>query len=289
MLPRIRFYRPAEKLRPYISSYYFTDLPAGPPVEDFFHPEWANIRFILSGYWTARLGETSTDSTETPVSLYGPTSQCIRIVGHPPTATVGIGLLPLGWAHLIGVPANRFADRIGSLKEVFPDDTDRLWQGLRDASGDAAACALLDDFFLALDAAHPEPAPQLVQAHQLLVDPRTLTAEQFAAGLGRSTRQTARLTLDMFGFPPKLLLRRQRFLRTLAVMRSRLDEPWVRLLDDAYYDQSHFVRDFRRFMGMSPTEYFALPRLLLDPAARLRAAQIGQALQGLHPAARAAE
>jgi AraC-like DNA-binding protein len=281
--PRIRFYQPAERLRPYISSYYFTDLPGGGPVHDLLHPEWGNIRFILSGFWTAQLGDSVADSETTPATLYGPTSHCVKIVGHPPTGTMGVGLLPLGWAHLIGVPANAFSDRIRSLKDVFPDDTGRLLQGLRDAADDSAARKLLDDFFLALDAARPLPDPLLLQAHKLLVDPATLTAQQFAAGLGRSGRQVARLSLDMFGFPPKLLLRRQRFLRTLAVMRSRLDEPWAVLLDEAYYDQSHFVRDFQRFMGMSPTAYFSLPRLLLDPAARLRAAQIGQPLQGLHP------
>lgn len=287
-VPRIRFYQPAEKLRPYISSYYFTDLPAGDPVRDMFHPEWANIRFILDGYWTARLGEAETDSVRTPVSLYGPTSRCVRIVGQPPTRTVGVGLVPLGWAHLIGRPANKFSDRIASLEEVFPGDTDRLLQGLRGAADDGVARALLDGFFLGIDAERPSPDPLLVHAHQLLLDPGTLTAEQFAEGIGRSTRQVARLSLDMFGFPPKLLLRRQRFLRTLAVMRSRLDEPWATLLDEAYYDQSHFVRDFQRFMGMSPSQYFALPRILLDPAARLRAAQIGQSLQGLHPVERSA-
>lgn len=280
--PRIRFYPPAEGLRAYISSYYFTDLPAGPPVTDFFHPEWANIRFIMSGYWTAQLGDTSTDSARTPVSLYGPTSHCIRIVGHPPTATIGIGLLPLGWAHLIGAPAHKFADRIASLKEIFPDDTDGLWQALHNAPDDGIARAVLDSFFLSVNASRREPRPLLEKAHRLLLDPAIRTVEQFAAALDRSTRQLTRLSVDMFGFPPKLLLRRQRFLRTLAVMRARLDEPWATLLDEAYYDQSHFVHDFQRFMGMSPSQYFALPRLLLDPAARLRAAQIGQSLQGLH-------
>ena len=72
----------------------------------------------------------------------------------------------------------------------------------------------------------------------------------------------------------------------LSVMRSRLDEPWTALLDDAYYDQSHFVRDCQRFVGMSPTQYFALPRILLDPAARLRVQTIGESLQGLHPVPR---
>jgi AraC-like DNA-binding protein len=89
----------------------------------------------------------------------------------------------------------------------------------------------------------------------------------------------------MFGFAPKLLLLRQRFLRTLHVLRTRLDEPWAKLLDAAYSDQSHFVRDFHRFMGMSPTAYFKRPHPVLDPAALLRMREIGESLQGLHPVA----
>jgi AraC-like DNA-binding protein len=282
--PRIRFYRPAEALRPYISSYYFTDIPDSGPVADLLHPEWANIRFIMTGFWTARLAGVEANSNDVPATIYGPTSRTTVVKGVPPTRTAGVGLLPLGWAHLIGKPAHRFSDRISPLQEVFPDDAERLLVASREAGDDEALRRIFDDFFLALDAARPQPEAPLARAHTLLLDPAVRTAQEFAAGLGLSARHVARLSLDMFGFPPKLLLRRQRFLRTLNMMRSRLDEPWATLLDESYYDQSHFVRDFHRFMEMSPTQYFALPRLLLDPAARLRQEAIGQTLQGLHPA-----
>jgi AraC-like DNA-binding protein len=282
-LPRIRFYRPVEKLRGYISSYYFTDIDAGPEIHDLLHPEWANIRFVLTGFWTARMGDVEVSSADKPVTIYGPTSRACRIAGLPPTRTVGIGLLPLGWAQLISQPAHRFSDRIRALEEVFPQDAPRLRQGLHEAPDDAASCAILDGFFLSLAAMRPEPAAVLLRAHAALLDPTVATAQEFAARLDLSARHVARLSLDMFGFPPKLLLRRQRFLRTLDTMRARLDEPWATLLDQTYYDQSHFVRDFHRFMNMSPSEYFALPRVLLDPAARLRQQTIGQTLQGLHP------
>jgi len=36
-------------------------------------------------------------------------------------------------------------------------------------------------------------------------------------------------------------------------------------------------------MGMSPTQYFALPREMLEPAAIARTASVGQPLQGLQP------
>ncbi len=281
---RIRFYKPAAPLQPYLSAYYFMDLDEGGPVDDLMHPEWGNIRFTLSGYWTFTSACSSLDSRQAAARLYGPTSHTTRVHGEPPTRTAGLGILPLGWAHLIAVPANRYADRIVPLAEVLADAAP-LQQRLADAADDRGVCAALDDFFLGLHARRPEPAPLLRKAHALLLDPAVTTAEELAAGLGLSSRHVARLSLEMFGFAPKLLLQRQRFLRTLHVLRTRLDEPWATLLDAAYSDQSHFVRDFHRFMGMSPTAYFGRPHPVLDPAALLRIREIGESLQGLHPVA----
>ena len=280
---RIRFYKPAEPLQPYLSAYYFTDLDAGDPVEDLMHPEWGNIRCTLSGYWTFQSARSSADSRIMPARLYGPTSQTTRVAGYPPTRTASAGVLPLGWARLIGVPAHRYADRIAPLSEAFGAAADELFAALQSAPDDAALCALLNDFFLRRLSESELPPPLLSQAHALLLDPEIATAQEFAARLGLSSRQMARLSLDMFGFPPKLLLRRQRFLRTLARLRAHPEEPWLRQLDGAYYDQSHFVRDFHHFMGRSPTQYFSSRRELLDPAAPLRQQAIGGTLQGLHP------
>lgn len=281
---RIRFYKPTEPLQPYLSAYYFMDLDGGDPVDDLMHPEWGNIRFTLSGYWTFTSARSALDSRQSGARLYGPTSHTTQVHGEPPTRTAGVGILPLGWAHLIGAPADHYADRIVPLTEIF-DAAPILLQRLREATDDRALCSVFDMFFLRLHRERPEPAAILRQAHALLLDPSVGTAEEFAAGLGLSSRHVARLSLEMFGFAPKLLLRRQRFLRTLHVLRTRLDEPWAKLLDAAYSDQSHFVRDFHRFMGMSPTAYFKRPHPVLDPAALLRMREIGESLQGLHPVA----
>ena len=115
------------------------------------------------------------------------------------------------------------------------------------------------------------------------------TVDGFAAELGVSHRQAHRLSLQHFGFGPKLLLRRQRFLRTLSNQRANLGQPWGSLIDPLYYDQAQYVRDFNAFMGMSPTQYFALPRELLEPAARARIDMFGQPYQALHPASGAAK
>ncbi len=43
---------------------------------------------------------------------------------------------------------------------------------------------------------------------------------------------------------------------------------WLGTLDYHYHDQSHFVRDFRRFMGMAPSAYARLDKPFMIAAAR---------------------
>ena len=57
---------------------------------------------------------------------------------------------------------------------------------------------------------------------------------------------------------------------------------WIRTLDFHYVDQAHFVRDFRRFMGMSPRRYGTLDHPVLRAAAQGRTVAAGAAVQVLH-------
>ena len=80
-----------------------------------------------------------------------------------------------------------------------------------------------------------------------------------------------------FGFTPKKLLQRQRFLRSLAQYMLEPSLTWSDALDDQYYDQPQFVRDFRSFMGMSPRAYADLPHPILNPIMRQRMVDQGAA------------
>jgi len=96
-----------------------------------------------------------------------------------------------------------------------------------------------------------------------------------------------RLCRRHFGFPPRLLLRRQRFMRSLVQYMLDPALHWIGAIDSHYHDQAQFVRDFHRFMGMSPSEYAATPKPILREVMRARQEFMGSAVQALHaPAAR---
>ena len=117
---------------------------------------------------------------------------------------------------------------------------------------------------------------------QALVNGNIGTVKDFADELGIAERTFARLCLKVFGFSPKRLLRRQRFLRTLANIGDQLDQPLSTLLDGGFYDQSHFIREFKAYMGITPLAYCNAPRQMMRRAASERLRTMGARVQGLH-------
>ena len=278
-----RFFPVSEALRPYCSIIYLTevDAPPGARVEDYLHPEWANLRFIEGEPSLAAIG----DAAPTPAPRFvvtGPTSRATYFAAGSMRCW-GIGILPAGWARLFALPAEELADRFvdGARYPAFAACTP-LAAKLRETNAVEAGARMIDDHVVGLLAGAPRDDPAIQAAHAALVEDELTSVAELAATLGVSERSVERLSRRAFGFPPKLLLRRQRFLRSLARFMLDPSMSWIETLDYQYYDQAQFTRDFQRFMGMSPRAYAARPKPILGAAAFARAAAAGEAVQGLH-------
>jgi AraC-like DNA-binding protein len=276
---------PGERLRPYISTFYLTEVKTDGDerIADWLHPEWANIRYSFGTMPFGSIG--SNPEIQAPrIAVVGPTSYATQFESGTMKAW-GVGLLPMGWSKFAGASAEQYADRTTDGEEdahfeKFRPLYSALFENRHD--GPESEADRIDRFFTALlDGSHDDD--QLIQkAHNLLIDPDLQTVQEMAERLNVTGRTLDRLSRKAFGFPPKLLLRRQRFLRTLAENMLNPSQNWVSTLDSNYYDQAHFGRDFQRFMGMSATEYKAKSHPFMNAAVHGRMAAAGAGMQVLH-------
>ena len=258
----VRIYLPSAALQTYVTFYYAVE-SAG-PLTDFLYPEWGNIRFVIAGAWQVRT--PGFDDPPQFAGLYGPTDRHGQIVTFG-GKTFGFGLTPLGWHRLIGGDAGALANRVADLGQALGTDPTALRHALiADGDDDAASVARCEAVLLDLLRRRP-PADALVVAADRVLRERPNEVEDFAHRLGVAPRTLHRVCLGGFGFAPKRLLRRQRFLDTLGHVRSAVGERVGTALDAAYFDQAHFYRDFRDFMAMTPRAYFGAPRRLMAEAA----------------------
>ena len=124
--------------------------------------------------------------------------------------------------------------------------------------------------------------PRIARVHAALVNGDHASVHELASACAMSIRTLERVCTRYFGFSPKLLMRRQRFMRSLATfMLQRGGRPWTEAMDAHYHDQAQFTREFRDFMTMNPSEYAALDHPILTSFMEARAKAWGSAAQTL--------
>jgi AraC-like DNA-binding protein len=84
-----------------------------------------------------------------------------------------------------------------------------------------------------------------------------IAVEQLARQLGLSSRHLTRKFKEQIGMSPKHLCRNIRFKQVYKRIEAASHYNWADVaLDFGYYDQSHFINEFKYFTGKSPETYF---------------------------------
>ena len=262
----VQFYRLSDEIAPYFTALYsfaFT-CEEGVTVADFLHPEWAAMRFTTHGPPPRGRVIPAPMQDTWPFVVSGPTSRAIDF--RVTTSRIfGLGLQPAGWARFVGKPAASFANCIVNGDEsAFAAFSPVLEMANSSANDFDGAAASINGFLMELHERTPPGPARVIACQEALKDADLNDIDDLAERVGISRRSLERLCSQYFGFSPKTLLRRQRFLRSLARFMLEPRDKWTKAVDSQYFDQAHFVRDFRAFMGMTPTEYGEMPHPILD-------------------------
>lgn len=261
---RLRYFALPEQLNAYFGSLYiFTE--TADHYSDVTRADVPQLRFMLDNSGNYHFHDGTIAPTP-EVCLLGPTLGATRFELEGPGRVVGISLLPAGWVALHGGDASTLTDRVKDLGQI--PEYRELLEKLRAAEDAEAMAALCWSFLAGKLVALPESAWRLLEAVDgWLMGEGSPRIETLADITGLSPRQLARLTNKYYGCPPKLLARKYRALRCSA--RIALDhESWQALCDDGrFYDQSHFIREIKHFIGLTPhqlqTEPSAVAQLTL--------------------------
>jgi len=93
---------------------------------------------------------------------------------------------------------------------------------------------------------------------RFMAAPRMATVGSVSEQIGLSAKRFIQVFRDETGFTPKVFCRIRRFQRALDRMGVGGNIEWANVaLDCGYFDQAHFIHDFRAFSGISPSSYVA--------------------------------
>lgn len=253
-----RTYRPSPDLAPYVRRFYVFEatLPDELVIEDFLLSETAFIRVLLKGDWA---GEVAPHVWSRPGRslFFGANALPFKVRVQGSFSVTGAALRPSGWRALFHASHQDFADRLLRLDEVWHTPTTELESAMDAAEDDAGKIAALEQALRArLDRIGRRKIDEKMVRFETIArtDP-TRRIEDIAEELDLSMRQLARRCQTGFGLTPKAILRRSRFLDMATAMRGFSTPSEQDLAALRYYDQSHLAREFKRFTGMTPSQF----------------------------------
>jgi AraC-like DNA-binding protein len=168
---------------------------------------------------------------------------------------VGVKFRPGGFQPFYGRSVHTLTNRVVPISAVFGAAGDELAAAVR-AERDTPF-AVMEAF---LRARRPAPDPQLgVLAdivRTMLDDPAVVRVDELAARHALSPRTLQRLFRRYVGVSPKWVLQRYRLHEAAERIAAGRDGDWAATaLELGYFDQAHFIRDFKALIGASPAQY----------------------------------
>ena len=160
---------------------------------------------------------------------------------------VGVRFRPGMWTASLGIGGDRLTNEIVPLAGLWGRRAGELLERLAEAPSIAGCVALFEQFL------QPAVADPLQRALAWMEKRHGLVSlDRVARQAGLGPRQFRRLCIQQTGLPPKFLARVLRFRHSLCRLDKRPASLAQLALDCGYYDQAHFINEFREFSGRTP-------------------------------------
>lgn len=192
-------------------------------------------------------------------TLGGPHSKSFLIDTDEQTCVVGVSFRAGGAGPFLNVPSDELQNQHMNLEDLWG----RLARDLRERSLAAKSprdkLRIVELMLLERAAGILDGQPVVEYAvENFLAQPATARIAQVAGETGFSSRRFIELFKQHVGMTPKLFCRVRRFQRVLRRITRGRPVNWSDVaLDGGYFDQAHFIHDFRAFSGINPSKYLA--------------------------------
>jgi AraC-like DNA-binding protein len=275
-------FAPHRALQPYIACYAHYEIGAddGWTRADLI-PAGSAAMSISIGGTRPRLRDH--ESFE-PVAFVGQVTHFRPLWWYSRTSIFHVAFRPWGAYALLGMPQHACTDLFANLSDLPGSPATSFGKTLAGQTDPETVRRLLDGFFLKC-LAQQHRADASIRLAPLVEQLGRCSHQRNIIGricreAGYSISRCERHMNEIVGLGPKQYQRIMRFNAALAYMRRNpLQRNWCWIADQfGYFDQAHFIKEFKSFYGKTPAEcspgdrYISdLPTAPLEPGSRARA------------------
>jgi len=173
------------------------------------------------------------------------------------TRSLSIRFKPCAAYSLTLQPMNLLSNKIIPSEELKISKFSNLYDEFASITDTDKIEKLVNDYLVT----HLKPEifdrPKVSKALQIMQDLKSEVRLPFLAKeVGVSTKHLNSLFNKYLGLSPKKFGCIMRFNELVPQIANRKYDDWMSVVENfGYYDQSHFIRDFKKFTGLTPTEF----------------------------------
>lgn len=253
-------YPPSPHLAPLIKCFWSLESLATPePEKQTIIPDGCMELIIHYGDLYQQFQEDGSSFVQPRSFVFGQLSNTLEIAPTGKTGIIAARFHPDGFIPLATIPLATMENRAVPLPELFGAEGDFLEKTVLAAPTQAERIQHIETFLLArlnrlevLDRIVKSSIAILIsQAGQVKV-------EEMAEKLNINRRKLERKFSANVGLSPKQLSKIIRLQAALKQLNQNTELSLTELAyQNGYFDQSHFIKDFKAFTGISPKQFYA--------------------------------
>jgi AraC-like DNA-binding protein len=253
-----RKYPPCAALAPWISGFQTIDTPDSADGSDqAAHTVLPDVEPVMGFQYRGRAIAVRDDGQVLleRAGITGIQTQARAYRYHPGSGTVLVRFHPWGASAFLPAPMREISDRSIGLdallsRSAIREVEDRL-QGTRT---DPERIQVIESFLLSRLRERTPDGVVRRAVRLLLSHGQGVSVERLAETLGIGERQLERKFGEWVGVAPKRFARLARFRNVIAGWNASPGTADA-IGDGGFFDQSHFIKDFRAFAGTTPEAY----------------------------------
>ena len=189
----------------------------------------------------------------------GPRTECMAIDTDEQVCVIGISFRPGGAAPFLKLPTDEVCNVSLDLDDLWGHLAEELRDRVLSAPLPLAKLRAVEAALLQRAAGLWDEQPVVKYAvSNILKAPQAARIAEVVHATGFTSRRFIALFKRQVGMAPKLFCRVRRFQRVLQEITRGKPVSWADIaLDCGYFDQAHFIHDFREFSGVNPSKYLS--------------------------------
>lgn len=249
-------FKPSEQLTDFVKTFWVLESE-----QPYTHYSMAGVCpeliFHFNGQFDELFENGKTEKSFT-AGVHGQTHSTRKFHINKGFGIFGVCLYPQTIPLLFGIPSNEISNQMPDLNALLKAEGDGLEEQIANTLDNDQRKKLIENFIeRKLSLNYKEQLPVFSCIRTIIKNKAQIKVKQLASDYFLSERQFERQFLKFSGFSPKLFSRIVRFQSASAQYGNTEKSLTEIALESGYYDQSHFIHDFKEFSGHLPKDYFS--------------------------------